>query len=71
MARGLIVGSAAPSHSALLYVDLEGHAKVIWQRNVVFFRETEGVPSPDGRYLAFSVGTEDNNVWMLKTFYEQ
>jgi Tol biopolymer transport system component len=65
--KGLYVGSASPQSRTLLYVDLKGNARVLWQ-----FKGAggpiSGVPSPDGRYLAFIGAVSNSNVWMLEGF---
>jgi Tol biopolymer transport system component len=52
------------TRSALTYIDLEGHARVL--------REFEGtsfaVPSPDGKRLAFVDFLISSNAWMLERF---
>lgn len=67
--KGWFVNSTDPSHARLLYVDLEGHASVLWERRVAIRRNmTWGIPSPDGRHLALQTSTTDSNVWMLENF---
>lgn len=64
--KGLYVGSVSPQASTLLYVDLEGNARVLWQ--IKGGSETWGIPSPDGRYLAIMGDVANSNVWMLENF---
>jgi Tol biopolymer transport system component len=64
--KNFYCGSASPQASTLLYVDLQGNARVLWQ-----FKgpgRTWGVPSPDGRYLAIMGSVTNSNVWMLEGF---
>jgi len=65
--RGLYCGSASPQGCTLLYVDLEGTARVLWQYkgrgNAIW-----AVPSPDGRYLAIPGIGSNSNVWMVEGF---
>ena len=65
--KGLYVGSHSPSGSTLLYVDLTGNARVLWQykagRGSMW-----GLPSPDGRYLAILGDVTNSNAWMLEGF---
>ncbi len=65
--KGLYCGFVLPRGSALLYVDLKGNARVLWQ-----YKEGGGniwgVPSPDGRYLAILGGGVNSNVWMIEGF---
>jgi hypothetical protein len=65
--KGLYLGSVSPQGKTLLYVDLKGNARVLWQ-----FKgrggDFRGIPSPDGRYLAIKGDVIDSNVWMLEGF---
>jgi Tol biopolymer transport system component len=65
--RGFYCGSMSPQVSTLLYVDLEGNARVLWQHK----GEPDfiwGIPSPDGRYIAIEGFSFNSNVWMLENF---
>jgi Tol biopolymer transport system component len=64
--KGLYVGSVSPQGDTILYVDLKGHAWVLWQQKGGVY--TWGSPSPDGRYLAILAGVTNSNVWMLENF---
>jgi hypothetical protein len=64
--KGFYVGCLSPQGSTILYVDLKGHASVLWQQKGG--RYTYGVPSPDGRYLAIQGDVANSNVWMLEGF---
>ena len=65
--NGFYIGSVLPQTRALLYVDLQGNARVLWQ-----FKgsggQIWGFPSPDGRNLAICGPVYNNNVWMLEGF---
>ncbi len=65
--KGLYCGSVSPQSRTLLYVDLKGNAKVLWQFKGVGYA-IAGVPSPDGRYLAILGNPVNSNVWMLEGF---
>jgi Tol biopolymer transport system component len=65
--KGLYCGSVSAQGHTLLYVDLEGNAKVLWQYKGVS-GEIWGVPSPDGRYLAILGDVTNSNVWMVDGF---
>jgi Tol biopolymer transport system component len=65
--KGLYLGSVSPRGRTLLYVDLEGHARVLCQFKGGGGR-IWGLPSPDGRYLAICGYVIDSNVWMLEGF---
>jgi Tol biopolymer transport system component len=64
--KGLFCGSFSPRADTVMYVDLEGNARVLWQ-NIGGFA-TWGLPSPDGRYLAIRSDVRNSNVWMLEGF---
>jgi WD40 repeat protein len=65
--KGFYVGSSSPLGTALLYADLKGNAKVLWQaKGGMSF--TFGVPSPDGLYLAIPSNAVNSNIWMLEGF---
>jgi serine/threonine protein kinase len=65
--KGFYCGSVSPQDSTLLYVDLKGNARVLWQ-----YKGGSGAiwghPSPDGRYLAIRGGVINSNVWMIEGF---
>jgi Tol biopolymer transport system component len=64
--KGLYCGSASARGNTLLYVDLEGNARVLWQ--TIGARDIYAIPSPDGRYLAIEGEMRNSNVWMLEGF---
>jgi serine/threonine protein kinase len=65
--KGFYCGSRSPLGGTLLYVDLKGNARVLWQ-----YRggsgEIWGIPSPDGRHLAIRGQVTNSNVWMVEGF---
>jgi len=65
--KGFYCGSVSTEASTLLYVDLKGNARVLWQNKGVS-GQIWGVPSPDGRYLAIRGDVFNSNVWMLENF---
>jgi serine/threonine protein kinase/Tol biopolymer transport system component len=65
--KGLYCGSVSSQGGTLLYVDLKGNARVLWQYKGTD-REIWGVPSPDGRYLAIMGNVTNSNVWMVEGF---
>ncbi len=68
-AKGLYVSSVSPQNRTLLYVDLKGNARVLWQlKGSGGLDNFWGIPSPDGRYLAIAGSAIDSNVWMLEGF---
>ncbi len=64
--RGWYISSRSAVGANLLYVVLRGHAHVLRQQPGSF--QTWGIPSPNGRYLAFLEWTSGGNVWMLEDF---
>ncbi|MGO8819431.1 MAG: protein kinase domain-containing protein [Terriglobia bacterium] len=61
-----VCNSAAAGGANFLYVDLKGHATVLLSgENLGKFW---GVPSPDGRHLAFSKTMFTANAWLLENF---
>jgi hypothetical protein len=76
----LFVSTSIPQGAALLQVDLNGNANVIWeQRGSIapltdFFESLGGrsvpwgVPSPDGRHLAIYGWSLSANIWMIENF---
>jgi Tol biopolymer transport system component len=64
--KGFYVGSYTPRGTTLLYINLEGQARAVWEQKGGF--TTLGVPSPDGNHLAILGYTVDSNVWMLENF---
>jgi Tol biopolymer transport system component len=61
-----ICNRSGPAGSTFLYVDLKGHATVLQSQQGV--EPFWGVPSPDGRHLAFSKTTSIENAWLLENF---
>ena len=50
----------------LLHRSMDGTLSVLWHSRGSI--RTWGVPSPDGKRLAFLSGTQESNVWMLEGF---
>jgi hypothetical protein len=50
----------------LLYVSLSGATTVLWNNRASV--RTWGVPSPDGKWVAMLVATQESNVWVLDGF---
>jgi len=68
--KGVYCGTVSPQSRTLLYVDLKGNARVMWQYKGSF-GYIWGVPSPDGHYLAIRGDVINSNVWMLEGFQEE
>jgi Tol biopolymer transport system component len=64
--KGMYCGSGSVQGATLLYVDLEGNARVLWQNKGG--SKIWGIPSPDGRCLAIGSEARNSNVWMLEGF---
>ncbi len=64
--NGLYAGSVSPQATTLLYVDLKGNARVLWQYRGA--GAIWGIPSPDGRYLAIEGRVFNSSAWMLEGF---
>jgi eukaryotic-like serine/threonine-protein kinase len=64
--KGLYLSSPIHGGVALLYVDLQSDAHVIWEQEGGF--ATWGVPSPDGRHLAMPGDIQNSNIWMIQNF---
>jgi DNA-binding winged helix-turn-helix (wHTH) protein/Tol biopolymer transport system component len=62
--KSIWAASAGEDENALLNIDLQGHARVVWRprKKSVYW----AIPSRDGRYLALHVGSSSANVWMLE-----
>jgi DNA-binding winged helix-turn-helix (wHTH) protein/Tol biopolymer transport system component len=65
--KGWYVSSEMALATTLLYVDLGGNSTILL-REPGFFTETWGIPSPDGKHLAFLHSVSGNNAWMLESF---
>jgi hypothetical protein len=75
----LFVSSATAHGSALLQVDLDGNAHVLWEQRgnrvplsmptgLIPQSAPLGVPSPDGRHLAIYGWSLSGNIWMIENF---
>jgi Tol biopolymer transport system component/tRNA A-37 threonylcarbamoyl transferase component Bud32 len=64
--KGFFCGDVSPTETRLLYIDLSGKASVLWSQ--AGSSSVWGVPSPDGKYLAMMVFTDDSNVYMVENF---
>ncbi len=69
--KGLYSASRTVDSSVLLYLDLQGNTRVVWEQNGTMGNEsagTSGIPSPDGRHLAMMGYALNANMWMLEDF---
>jgi Tol biopolymer transport system component len=65
--KGFYVVAGIHGAHALLYVDLQGNARVLW-RSPGVVGETLAYPSPDGRHLAIQSWVANGNMWMMQNF---
>lgn len=61
--KGFRCRSISPEGDTLLYIDLQGRARVLWRGPSAL-----GIASPDGRYLALWNRVRNSNVRMLEGF---
>jgi hypothetical protein len=66
-ARALLVSNGVQGGAVLLHVDMQGNVRVLWQQQGGFAGFI-GTLSPDGRHLAFTGHTVNNNIWMMENF---
>jgi hypothetical protein len=64
--KGFYGSSRTPRGSTLLYVDLQGNARALWEQRGSDL--TEGIPSPDGRHLAMLGMSQNHNMSMIENF---
>jgi len=62
---GLLVSSYGKRGAAMLHLDLQGNAQLLWEPGVV---DIYGVPSPDGRHLAMRGWNVDTSLWLMENF---
>ena len=65
--RGFYCGSNSSTDVTIVYVDLEGNVRVLWQFKGGL-SPIYGIPSPDGRYLAIRGRPQNRDLWMLEGF---
>ena len=65
--KGLFVTAGIRNGREILYVDLQGHVHALWE-DTGGTSETEALPSPDGRHLAFNGWATNSNIWMMENF---
>ena len=64
--NGFYIVGESPRGTALLRVDLQGEAHVLYEEQTGDLFAVR--PSPDGRHLAFGKMTHEANVWMIEKF---
>jgi serine/threonine protein kinase/Tol biopolymer transport system component len=65
--RGFFCGDQAPNEIRELYVDLDGNTFLLWRQPGTVFA-IWGNQSPDGKFLAMPLVTDDSNVYTVKDF---
>jgi hypothetical protein len=68
--KGIYLGKRTPLLDfTALYAGLDGHSQVLWKRgSSPGHTIVHPIPSPDGRYLAFTSITAESNAWLLENF---
>jgi serine/threonine protein kinase len=65
--RWLFVVVPVRGGAALLHVDLQGNAHVLWE-HIGAVNDTSAAPSPDGRHVAIQTWTQAANIWLMEDF---
>ncbi len=63
--RGLFAANAQQLGAQLLYLDMQGHSRVLWElpgKDVFLLSRA----SPDGRHLAIQTSAGTSNMWMVE-----
>lgn len=63
-AGGLFVTSYGSKGFSLLFVSLDGHARLL---HTAHYYAESPIPSPDGRYLAFGEISPEGNAWIIES----
>jgi eukaryotic-like serine/threonine-protein kinase len=63
--RGFFIFNPTNNGQEILYVNLQGDTKVVWNCGN---EDCWGKESPDGRQFAINVGREYSNLWMIENF---
>ena len=64
--KGLLVSGYGERGAAMLHLDLQGNAQLLWEHPSVV--NIYGVPSPDGRHLAMRGWNVDSSLWLMENF---
>jgi Tol biopolymer transport system component len=64
--KGLYVSTYTARGVAMLHMDLQGNARLLWEHPGGI--DIYGVPSPDGLHLAMRGWNVEGNVWMMENF---
>ena len=65
--KGFFWGDRLPGELREMYINLDGDTSLLWRQpgNTPFIW---GTPSPDGKYLALMMFTDDSNVYTVENF---
>jgi WD40 repeat protein len=66
--KGLLSSSSTQRSAVLLYIDLQGNARVLWEQRGRAGNRLLGYPSPDGHHLAITAIAVNSNAWMMENF---
>jgi serine/threonine protein kinase len=64
--KGFFVSQTTPTETRQLYVDMSGEASLLWRQAGKSM--SWGIPSPNGKYLAMMIYTDDSNVYTIDDF---
>ena len=65
--KGFFAGDTSQTEARELYIDPAGNTSVLWRQPGIG-SWIWGIPSPDGKYLALVMVTDDSNVYMVENF---
>jgi Tol biopolymer transport system component len=67
--KGVYIDHLTRSDFESFYAGLDGQSHLLWKRGLSpGWWLDNPVPSPDGRHLAFTLGTRESNAWVLENF---
>jgi hypothetical protein len=67
--KGIYIDNLLRTDFESLYAGLDGTSQVLWKRgSSPRWWLDHPVPSPDGRHLAFTLGTRESNAWLMENF---
>jgi serine/threonine protein kinase len=66
--KGLLSSSSTQRSAVLLYIDLQGNARVLWEQRGRAGNRLRGLPSPDGHHLAITAIALNSDAWMMENF---
>jgi Tol biopolymer transport system component len=64
--KGFFLADGSATEVRELYLDLDGKVSVLWRQPPG--HSIWGIPSPDGKYLALVLWTDESNVYMVENF---